>query len=77
MGLYLKQEEPRTELQRRINSELKRKAEASADVGLFDETDKIVDEESKLKESDGSFGKIALLIGVALVIIIGYLVATT
>lgn len=73
MGLYLKQENDQTELQRRIKSELRRKSEASSQVDVWSEDEKTPDEVVVESQPSSQTGKFIFLVAIALIIIIGYL----
>ena len=74
MGLYLKQENDQTELQRRIKAELRLKSEVSDQVDVWAEDGK----NAPTKVSDDSapvsrVGQVILLIAVILIVVIGYM----
>ena len=79
MGLYLKEENKQTELQRRIKAELRRKSETSKDFEVWTE-DSVEAPKAKVKskknhraESARHAGQAILLIAIALIVVIGYM----
>lgn len=74
MGLYLKQENEQTELQRRIKSELRRKSETSSQLDVWTESDDKKDDESDQKVASASrAGQVILVVAIVLIIVIGYM----
>lgn len=79
MGLYLKQENEQTELQRRIKADLRRKSEASRDLDVWVENSedapqtKLKTRKDRRVESAKHAGQAILLVAIVLIAIIGYM----
>jgi len=74
MGLYLKQENDQTELQRRIKAELRRKSEVSDQVDVWAEDNKNAPTNTPDDSAPASrVGQVILLIAVILIVVIGYM----
>lgn len=80
MGLYLKQENEQTELQRRIKADLRRKSEETSkdfDIWVENSEDapqtKLKTKKDRRVESAKHAGQAILLVVIVLIVIIGYM----